>query len=114
VPFVTRGNHTNTNLSSVCCALKQRPLRGLSWQRSQGSICLFQPDAALPACEIAGGTEGGVAMVPEIRLHNNSPIGHEQVLVTSLARVFDASLAPETCLEFPVFANLIQDFDSAR
>src|ERR1700676_5053870 len=29
--------------------------------------------------------------------------------VTSLHRVFDASLAPETCLEFPVFANLIQD-----
>ncbi len=27
----------------------------------------------------------------------------------SLNRVFDASLAPETCLESPVFANLIQD-----
>src|SRR6266852_412690 len=30
-------------------------------------------------------------------------------LLTSLDRIFDASLAPETCLEFPVFANLIQD-----
>ncbi len=27
----------------------------------------------------------------------------------SLNCVFDASLVPETCLEFPAFANLIQD-----
>jgi hypothetical protein len=29
--------------------------------------------------------------------------------VTSLNRGFDASLAPETCLEFPILANLLQD-----
>jgi hypothetical protein len=31
------------------------------------------------------------------------------VCVTSLDRIFDASLAPETCLEFSVFVNLIKD-----
>jgi hypothetical protein len=29
--------------------------------------------------------------------------------LTSFDCIFDASLAPETCLEFPVFAILIQD-----
>ena len=34
---------------------------------------------------------------------------HRVSPVTSLDRVFDASLAAETCLEFPILANLIQD-----
>jgi hypothetical protein len=42
---------------------------------------------------------------------NVTPL-HDRVLV-SLNCVFDASLVPETCLEFLFFANLIRGFDSA-
>ena len=34
-------------------------------------------------------------------------------VLISLNCVFDASLVPETCLELPTFATVIQGFDSA-